>query len=60
MRLLFLALIALSAWTALAQAAPEKRLIEIAYLTRAYPEPLPLSLVEPVVTDAGLQERASV
>ena len=55
MRLLTLALLALSAWTALAQAAPEKRLIEIAYLTRAYPEPLPLSLVEPVVTDDGLQ-----
>jgi ABC transporter substrate binding protein (PQQ-dependent alcohol dehydrogenase system) len=38
-----------------AHAAPEKRLIEIAYLTRTYPEPLPLSLVEPVVTDSGIQ-----
>ena len=36
-------------------AAPETRAVDIVYLTRAYAEPLPLSLVEPVVTDAGIQ-----
>lgn len=28
--------------------------VSIAYLSRAYPEPLPLSLVEPVLTDKGI------
>lgn len=31
-----------------------KREVSIAYLSRAYPEPLPLSLVEPVLTDKGI------
>ncbi len=52
-----LVLIALCFVTGIADlyAAPEKRAIDIVYLTRAYAEPLPLSLVEPVVTDAGIQ-----
>lgn len=29
--------------------------VSIVYLTRAYPEPLPLSLVEPEITDKGIQ-----
>ena len=52
-----LVLIALCFVTGIADlyAAPEKRAIDIVYLTRAYAEPLPLSLVEPVVTDDGIQ-----
>jgi ABC transporter substrate binding protein (PQQ-dependent alcohol dehydrogenase system) len=52
-----LVLIALCFVTGIADlhAAPEKRAVDIVYLTRAYAEPLPLSLVEPVVTDAGIQ-----
>ncbi|HPG89917.1 MAG TPA: hypothetical protein PLD46_09700, partial [Hyphomicrobium sp.] len=29
--------------------------VTIGYLTRAYPEPLPLSLLEPVITDKGVK-----
>ena len=55
MRLLLLIALCLTAGAQDVHAAPEKRAVDIVYLTRAYTEPLPLSLVEPVVTDAGIQ-----
>lgn len=55
MRLLVLMSFCLAVGAANVHAAPETRAVDIVYLTRAYAEPLPLSLVEPVVTDAGIQ-----
>lgn len=54
-RLLLLVALCFAAGIAGAHAAPETRAVDIVYLTRTYPEPLPLSLVEPVVADAGIQ-----
>ncbi|MFT3731858.1 MAG: ABC transporter substrate-binding protein [Hyphomicrobium sp.] len=36
-------------------AAPPALSVEIGYLGRDYPEPIPISLLEPVVTDQGIQ-----
>ncbi|MGO4683706.1 ABC transporter substrate-binding protein [Hyphomicrobium sp. 2TAF46] len=44
------------AFAAAANSTPTTPLqVEIGYLGRAYPEPLPVSLVEPVITDQGVQ-----
>ena len=37
------------------QAMPEEKVIRVVYLGKAYPEPLPISLVETVPTDRGVQ-----
>ncbi len=36
-------------------AQPPALNVEIGYLGRDYPDPLPISLVEPVITDQGVQ-----
>lgn len=41
--------------TGLSHATQPKLNVDIVYLSRAYKEPLPLSLVEPIITDKGLQ-----
>jgi len=52
--LLLLAPVAVAANETSPQSKPTRE-VEIAYLGRDYAEPLPLSLVEPVVTDKGVQ-----
>jgi ABC transporter substrate binding protein (PQQ-dependent alcohol dehydrogenase system) len=44
----------LAAFTAMAQAAEAPLRVPIVYLTKVEREPLPLSLVEPIITDKGL------
>ncbi|MBS0232147.1 MAG: ABC transporter substrate-binding protein [Proteobacteria bacterium] len=54
-RLLWLSPFAFIATAAANPAPPPALNVEIGYLSRDYSEPLPISLVEPAVTDEGLQ-----
>lgn len=59
MKVLSRRLVLLLSWTMIATSGansePSASHVEIGYLGRDYPEPIPISLVEPVVTDQGIQ-----